>query len=208
MDVTRVVSLGGRCATARHLRRHFNHSDGGLFDWWITPGRAVTDVLDNLTPEYIYGDPDNLVRINGNDTVLHAPSGLHLHHEFPRVGSAHGPVADDYLDHLSKPRQRTAYLMEKFIGLNRPEETILFVREGDGDEAAIRERLGRLFDKAEWRLVMLPPASRSLPGDPWYGNDGLWDAELGALGYRLNNPALKPFGDPKAEDTEQVVVQL
>lgn len=206
MEVTRVVSLGARCATAYHLRRFFNHADGGLFDWWITPPQALIAVLRNLTPDFIYGDPAALVRINENDTVLHTRSGLHLHHEFPRVGSNKGPVADSYLDHVGKAHERTAYLMKKFRDLNRPDEAILFIREREVDEVLLREQLEQLFDRAEWHLVILPSASRERPGDPWYGSVDVWDAELSALGYRLNNPALKKFGDPHAEDTGQEIV--
>lgn len=205
MEVTQVVSLGGRCATSYHLRRFYNHSEGGLFDWWITPGQALLRVLDNLTPDFIY-NPDELVRINGNDTVLHTESGLHLHHEFPRVGSGHGPVADSYLEHIEKARNRTAYLMQKFRELDRASERILFVREGEVDEPALRERLANLFSKAEWHLAVLPATNRQLPGDQWYGNVDLWRADLAALGFSLNNPSLKPFREPVAEDTTQFVV--
>jgi hypothetical protein len=205
MEVTQVVSLGGRCATSYHLRRFYNHSEGGLFDWWITSGHALLRVLDNLTPEFIY-NPGELVRINGDDTVLHTATGLHLHHEFPRVGSGHGPVADSYLEHVEKPKNRTAYLMQKFTELNSSSERVLFVREGEVDEAALRERLAGLFSKAEWHLAVLPNRIRQLPGDQWYGNVELWRADLAALGFSLNNPTLKPFREPTAEDTPQTVL--
>jgi hypothetical protein len=47
MEFDTIISLGGSCETARHIRRRFGIDRAQVFDWWITPFNAVIDLFDN-----------------------------------------------------------------------------------------------------------------------------------------------------------------
>lgn len=196
-----IVVLGKRCATTHHVRRFFNFGEGYPFDWWITPFGGLLQVLARPDVDWLY-DPALIVLTEGRRSVMHMPTGILFHHEFPRepVDAQRGgvaPVRDDFLQHLAKPRARTAQLIQKLLALDTPGVRILFVRE-KGWHARLAPILAERFTRADWTLKMIPPvhAPDFTPADPaqkWQGDPGAWDVALSKLDVRLDNPSLKPF---------------
>lgn len=187
---SQIVSLGARCQTTHNIRRHFNHSSGFPFDWWITPLEGLLAILSRPDAEWLY-QSNLLERIEDGLTVIHRPTGIQLHHEFPREN---GNVVPNYLDFIEKPKARTAALFSKLLALNdNASENILFVREGD-DDARLAQALGSLFGNIRWRLASLPK-NNLRDGPNWKGDASVWDLDLGTLNARLVNPTLRPFDD-------------
>jgi hypothetical protein len=125
--LTDIVSLGGRCATAHNLRRHFNFMSAMPFDWWIS--RSLSGVLSDFDIDKLY-NPDLLEVTFDKLSVRHKEYGLLLHHEFPRDKATYR-VVPDFRDYLAVPKLRTASLFSKFKRLNSFERRIVFYREGE-----------------------------------------------------------------------------
>jgi hypothetical protein len=197
--VTHIVSLGPRCATTFNLRRHYNFASAYPFDWWITPPRGIVEVLEKMDADWIY-DPKNLCLTDLNSSVVHSPTGILLHHEFPRDELKHNmPVIDNFVDFINLPRSRTEYLFEKFLSLNRPENRVVFVREeGVGQE--LEYVLSRRFSKCTWSLLRIP----SIPEDEhgWMCDPAKWDALLAPLHLTLEPSQHRPFEATTCEHVE------
>lgn len=187
---TQIVSLGLRCDTTLNVRRFFGHAEGFPFDWWITPPDGLKMVLERGEVGFLY-DPDHLFREEDGSTVTHAPSGISLHHEFPRVESLSGPVVDDFLEHVEPAKSRSLYLMDKLLRLNRADQRILFIRAGQCDPD-LGEILSALLPQAAVEFAVIDPPPL-MPGDPWYGRPEKWDATFRRLDAILDNPLAKPF---------------
>ena len=56
MRVDSIVSLGGNCVAAWHVRRHFGIERAGMLDWWIVPFAGLLKLIEDgpsglFTPE-------------------------------------------------------------------------------------------------------------------------------------------------------------
>jgi len=199
--VTHIVSLGPRCATSYNLRRYFNYLTAYPMDWWISDEMGTAAFLaDNMNLDTLY-DPDFLEEGANYSTVVHRTFRIKFHHEFPRNEKIPGnPVIVNYKDHISKPRQRTQYLVNRLRSLNTSSERILFVRECaepmDPSDYIIdiSKHLTRLFSDAEWALALI-----KLGDDPsttdWRGTPAFWDPRLAVLNARLDQSRHKPFAE-------------
>lgn len=81
-----IVSLGSNCATAYNLRHFYGIERTGLFDWMITPVSCLPNLIRKRFA-LVDGDfRDDLVRVElpAKDSILHAPTGIILHHAFAR----------------------------------------------------------------------------------------------------------------------------
>ncbi|WP_337271402.1 hypothetical protein [Oryzifoliimicrobium ureilyticus] len=188
---TDVVSLGPRCATAYNLRKYFGFETAYPFDWWITPESGLLQFLGTLDLEELY-NPELLFRLPDGSSVQHNPTGILLHHEFPRdLGKVEHPVIENFIDYIEQPRSRSEYLLERFKSLNDPGRRVLFFREGEARSAKLTAELERLFPLAEWCLCSLP----LIPEDPvngWKTDFGLWKANLDSVGVQLQSNSRLP----------------
>lgn len=188
---TQIISLGPRCTTTYNLRRYYNFQSAFPFDWWITEEQAMHRLLADLDPGKIY-DPALLALTENAVSVTNTHYDILLHHEFPRDWSkADGPVKPDFLDHIEEPKGRTAYLIDKFLGLDRRSERIMFVRE-QPDATNLLPHLERLFSDAEWCFVTFPLVQGE-PGFDWKLNPATWDKVLAGLGVTLDTTRHRPF---------------
>jgi Putative papain-like cysteine peptidase (DUF1796) len=204
---THVVSLGGSCQASYNLRRYYDFSTAYPFDWWITPLSAVIRLLREFDIEKLY-DPTRLKVSDNFDTVFHADYALQLFHEFPRdhknlFGNGIGRVCPNFCDYLAEPKSRTAYLWERFLGLNQADYRIFFIRQQISPaEASIQDHLvdalQNTFPKpvSTVALVNTPGAKEQngvclfdIPqGAPsWHGYTDAWDAALERLGIKLES---------------------
>jgi hypothetical protein len=157
-------------------------------------------VLARPDPDFLY-DPDHLQPTNDRHTVTHRTLGMALHHEFPRDYKEPGkPIKLDFLDHLAKPKARTAYLLDKLLKLNQPDRRILFIRERqyDGEDAShLTTTLSALFPAPEWTIAVVGPVSADNTGaemtSDWRGSQAAWDAALREACVRLDPLRHPPF---------------
>lgn len=194
--VTHIVSLGPRCATTYNLRRHYDFASAYPFDWWITPANGLLAFIRRMDVDWIY-DPRNLELPDGKRSVRHAPTGILLHHEFPRDAThPDRPVLDDFRDRLDGPRERTQHLLDKFRGLNRSGNCVVFIRE-EGIGPELEAALAPHFLDCAWAVARIP----SLPEDEhgWVCDPGKWDTLLASLRLRLDPVQHRPFAGMAAE---------
>lgn len=199
-----IVSLGYRCRTTQRLRDHFGSKTAFPFDWWITPLVGGAKFLRDWDVERLY-DPEQLREARRWGRTLHVAHreyGLRLQHEFPMdLGREH--VLPGWRAHIASAKARTAHLMAKFDLLNRPDRSVLFVRElmpeEEGDAAAVadlRQAVLERTPRAQSRFVLISregtPAEGWIPvriNDPvvapWTGTPALWDEALARLGFRF-----------------------
>jgi hypothetical protein len=226
-EVDYVISLGGNCRATWNVRRFFNFSTAFPFDWWITPWRALAELLSDFDTDHLYC-PDLLEEVRANDgaiaSIRHRELGIILQHEFPRDWNSPGnPVRIDWRESLAKPRQRTRYLLDRLTSLDTAGTRILFVRNTlhraiDGIETISPdltvERLRVLFPLANIHLLLINcPMEVSDPdishlnfddtAEEWRGDWEVWHHALKSTGFRLENPTLRAF-DKGAEPESQI----
>lgn len=82
-----VVSLGTNCEVAYNLRAFYGIGRTGLFDWLITPLSCLPSLIQKHFALVDDDFGDALVRVDltsTSDSVMHAPTGILLHHAFTR----------------------------------------------------------------------------------------------------------------------------
>jgi hypothetical protein len=82
-----IVSLGTNCEIAYNLRAFYGINRTGLFDWLITPPSCLPSLIRSRFKLVDDDFRDALVRVDltrTNDSVMHAPTGILLHHAFTR----------------------------------------------------------------------------------------------------------------------------
>jgi len=230
-EVDYIISLGGNCRTAWNVRRFFNFSTAFPFDWWITPWRALDELLSDFDIDRLYC-PDLLEEVRANDgaiaSIRHRELGIILQHEFPRDWYSPGnPVRIDWRESLAKPKHRTRYLLDRFASLETAGTRILFVRNTlhravDGTNSispdVTAERLRMLFPLANIHLLLIncpievrDPAINHLNFDDaaeeWRGDWEVWQRALKSTGFRLENATLPAF-DKGAEPESQIEKSL
>jgi Putative papain-like cysteine peptidase (DUF1796) len=121
-----IVSLGGACETAYHIRRHFGIKHAQVFDWWVTPTDSLISILSNNF-QGLFEPERMIVRDNGNTVECSHYSILH-HHDFDR--DEHGLVVSKSIPDLcARNQQKYGALANRFRGIRG---RVLFVRYGDG----------------------------------------------------------------------------
>lgn len=187
---THIVGLGVRCEVAYNLRRFFDFSTAYPFDWWITPTTALLAFLAKPDAGDLY-DPAKLELSARANSVRHV-SGILLFHEFKRDNDvASKPVRPEWREALDKPRQRTAALTERFLGLNAPGNRIAFVRQPGQATRQVLARLEALFPLAEWTLIDLAAIPHGT--HDWRGDPAGWDRALAELELPFDRSGHRPF---------------
>ena len=196
-----IVSLGYRCRTTRRLRDHFGFETAFPFDWWITPVEGAVRFLKDWDLDRLYDERGlREVRRWGRIAYVEQPAyGIRLQHEFP-TDEARERVLPGWRAHLDGARSRTAHLMRKFDQLDRPDRTVLFVRElMQGEERAparlaeLRHAVLERVPQARAEFVLISRSGVEAPGwralkiddpvrRPWSGTPAIWDAALATLG--------------------------
>ena len=230
-EVDYVISLGGNCRAAWNVRRFFNFSTAFPFDWWITPWRALNELLSDFDIDRLYC-PDLLEEVKTKDgaiaSIRHRELGIILQHEFPRDWNSPGnPVCGDWGESIATPKRRTRYLLDRFVSLDTPGTRILFVRNTlhrpvDGTNTispgVTTERLRALFPLANIHLLLTNcPIEANDPGvshldfddaaKDWRGDWEVWHRAFKSTGFRLANSALPTF-DKGAEPESQIEKSL
>lgn len=215
---THVVPLGVSCRVTHQLRAYFGVGEAYPFDWWICPADGVARYLERPDPALVYG-PGALAEMRGDDGAIEAIRSVaydfRLFHEFPRVAaSGAGPppaVAPGWEAHAPVAAARHAERLARLLALDRPGNTLLFVRHRLGiapddpaDPEPVVERLWRAlctrYRAADVVLALVnlrlrtSPARRVVavdfddppgpPPDEWRGDAQAWAAALGSLGFR------------------------
>ena len=203
-----IVSLGYRCRTTRRLRDHFGFDTAFPFDWWITPLEGAVAFLRDWDLERLYDERTlREARRWGRVAYVEQPAyGIRLQHEFP-MDEARERVLAGWRAHLDAARSRTAHLMRKFDQLDRPDRSVLFVRElAPGEERApaavqaLRAAVLARVPRAAAQFVLVSRSGVEAPGwralriddparRPWSGTPAIWDAALATLGARFERRA-------------------
>ena len=220
------ISLGGNFRATWNLRRYFDFGTAFPFDWWITPWRALNELLLDFDVDRIY-NRDLLEEVTGkNDTITgirHRELGIFLQHEFPRDWDLPGnPVRANWHERLDQPKQRTRFLLDRLLSVNTRGTQILFLRNAlhpvvEGGTllpaAETAERLRAMFSLADIHLLLVNCPTRVNDANvghldfkdaaaEWRGDWSAWRRALSSTGMRLKNPTLKAFdikADPNTE---------
>jgi hypothetical protein len=219
---THVVPLGVSCRVTHQVRTYFGVGDAYPFDWWICPADGVARYLERPEPALVYG-PGALAEMRGAhgevETIRSVAYDFRLFHEFPRAAPpAAGGVAPGWEAHTPIAAARHAERLARLLALDRPGNTILFVRHRHGiaredpaDPEPVVERLWRAlctrYRAADIVLALINLGLRTSPSrrvvavdfddppgpppDEWRGDARAWSAALGSLGFR-------PCGTPTA----------
>jgi len=208
---THVVPLGLSCRVTYQVRRYFGVGAAYPFDWWISPLAGLARYLRVLEPSRIY-DEHRLreVVIDGNVTTLESIEfGIQPFHEFPRRREgAVSLVEAGWRDQLPAAAARHSARVERLLGLDRRDNTVLFVRDrfaADREAASEQEAVDSLWRALTERFarcaahlllinlpgVRLPESERVLslsfddrPGpapEEWRGEDAPWDTGFASL---------------------------
>lgn len=105
-----VISLGTNCALTYNLRAYYGTHVTGLLDWTITPLGRLPDIIRSRFKIVGNGFSNELRKVdaNGTDDIVHMPTGILLHHEFPRGGQ--GTILNDWQSHISTVASKLTYL--------------------------------------------------------------------------------------------------
>ena len=212
MQVDAIVSLGGNCLAAWHIRRHFGIERAGMLDWWIVPFAGLLKLMED-GPSGLF-TPEDIVLLPDRDAVVSRSFGFVFYHDFPRD-------ADHLVIEAAIPAKLEG-LRGKYLALwRRLDEicagggNILFVRSRrdtlihvqvpveEGDSEFGRADLGRLcraiatrWPAAQAKVLFVDFDHRT--DDPmalfghveelndvinWTGSPGGWDAMF--LGHHL-----------------------
>lgn len=127
-----VVSLGTNCEIAFNLRHFYGIERTGLLDWVITPLSSLPDLIRSRFALVDDGFSDSLLRVErpGNDSVLHAPTGILLHHAFTR--DENDRISPDWRSEINDVANKFRFLGDRMnLWLSEAKSPALFInREG------------------------------------------------------------------------------
>lgn len=219
---THVVGLGGDCRSSYQLKRYFRNNDAYPFDRWVTPLDSLAHYL--AAPDACLYDPVDLLPIFYQGSVIgwkNKRYDLRFYHEWPKdpaIAPPHGEIIPGWEKFSNKATKRTSYLLRKLISLNKPSNSILFVRDGDwlsdlppdraikSAEQAFEKVLTELetrFSLATFDILCLNFCRRYVARttgnifyidlvdstDDWRGLDDVWNSAFDRINARLSvNP--------------------
>lgn len=184
-----MISLGRGCQPAHQICRIRGTAAAHVFDWIVTPDRAlVTHIASDLDGFF---DRDSLV-LGPEGCVIDRASRTQFIHEFP----AGADIDVAHAGHAA----RFAHLVERWRALMASHERVLFVRQHAWDPDAratathLRDTLARQAPQLPFTLLYLTAAEQDdTPwGEPrilnlrltqtepydWRGDDGSWERVL------------------------------
>lgn len=113
-----VVSLGGNCEVAEHVRRYFGIKVTFPFDWWVTPFESCCHLIEQDFSDLF----DNISLDRRHQAVISNTYGMYHHHDFVRDEKSH--VIEDQI------ASQIPDLKIKFMALtNRMRQNLSFGRK-------------------------------------------------------------------------------
>jgi hypothetical protein len=128
----RVVSIGSNCEVTGNIRHHFKTGRAYPFDWWMTPFRALLDVLDARFSGLF--EASNLSIPADRGTVVDTRFNLMYHHDFARDEDGR-VIVGDVEKQLTELRKKYARRADRFIN-ELDGKRVLFVRNRCGNDPA------------------------------------------------------------------------
>lgn len=214
-----IVSFGAHCRTAHQIRRRFPDSEAHLFDWWVTPTRALVELLEEGFENIFIPSKMKIVDEPTGPAVMCGHYGTMHYHDFynAKIGGRYSPllVRNECSNNLSK----ASHLARRLLSLSGK---VLFIRldtgnvrhydhNGDFDEALMQrfiKAMDILLPDLDFTFLMLNSTVAD-PGDKrivletlekygnttWEGSDQGWDELFDRLEIRHNPPAKEESAD-------------
>ena len=79
-----IISLGGNCEVAYHIRRRFSLESAHIFDWWITPFAGLIELVNHDFEGLLSSEMLRRDRV----AIFCERYGIHHHHDFDRDADA------------------------------------------------------------------------------------------------------------------------
>ncbi len=134
------LSLGTNCEMAFNLNAFYGPRKAGLLDWMITPLSALPGLITSGFRLVGPGFAEALERVElggGSDSVMHVPSGILLHHAFPRDAERVNPAWQDGISEVAKKYTYLGTRMEHT--LRKARKPVLFLNRAGLHEGMTRE---------------------------------------------------------------------
>lgn len=126
MQFDEIISVGGNCDVAHHVRRYFKIDKSMPLDWLIVPFSALISLCNEDFRDFIR--LDRLTLWNGTrHAVQCAKRGIVYQHDFPRDPQALVKI-DDIVGTFAGVKEKYARRIERLRDACRPGRSILFVR--------------------------------------------------------------------------------
>jgi hypothetical protein len=159
---------------ALEMRKFFGIEAANLFDWWITPGDALVQLVENDFAGLF--SRENLRIVGEGRSVADVRYGILHHHDFFRNEE------NDRVEEIRQPEiegnlNKLAYLKKRWDELGR-QASVLFVRwgwnlrepllegiarePGGGDPARLIAALDRKFPQLEYRILLMDAPEAAL----------------------------------------------
>ncbi|UTV56513.1 DUF1796 family putative cysteine peptidase [Burkholderia arboris] len=124
-----IISLGGHCQTAYQIRRHFGTDKAYPFDWWVTPTKALVELLESGFVDIFREEHMKIVHEDSGPAVMCNRYGLMHYHDFDeaKINGVYSP----YLvrSKCAQNNSKFAYLISRLLNLSGK---VLFVRFSHG----------------------------------------------------------------------------
>lgn len=89
-----IISLGGNCEVAHHLREVGAYRVKGIFDWLVTPMSSVIEIISNEANEI----GEVIIATNDGTSAKCKKYSTLLHHEFPRAENNELIISNQYIN--------------------------------------------------------------------------------------------------------------
>lgn len=124
-----IISLGGHCQTAYQIRRHFGTDKAYPFDWWVTPTKALVELLESGFVDIFREEHMKIVQEDTGPAVMCGKYGLMHYHDFDeaKINGVYSP----YLvrTKCAQNNSKFSYLITRLLNLSGK---VLFVRFSHG----------------------------------------------------------------------------
>lgn len=164
-----VVSLGTNCALTYNLRKLLGVERTGLLDWVITPLSCLPSLIRCRFALVDDDFGDALVRIEmlDKDSVVHAPTGIVLHHAFTR--GRRGRLAKDWRSEIPEVAAKYRFLGERMDGWIKASERPAMFINGNGWHEAIAPEVSDRSGDPEMLLEVIRAVRDAYPhSDPLF----------------------------------------
>ena len=157
-------SLGDNCEVAFQFRRILDKDSSSFFSWNATPFSALKSLLRRRFARIL--QPENLSRHGDGSLVSDASHGYYLHSPFSTPEPHDDP---EFEAHLGAMRDKTAYLIAKFIDVARSGERVAYFYKTDEPEARTNSlELRDILDEyhqgdANYVIILMQSADKAEP---------------------------------------------
>jgi hypothetical protein len=178
--VDAVFSLGTNCEVSYNVRKYYNVERAGLLDWFIAPFFGVLWLIEHdfriVGPDFA-NELEHVVA-DGTESILHAPSGILLHHAFSR--DEKNAIVQNWRDEIPGVAEKYQFLGERMhADLQKSKRPALFLNRSGWHSAlapemdargrelsiypSIISAFARHYPHAEPIFALMNPAPESLP---------------------------------------------